>query len=226
MDDSVIEGGVLLHRPERAMSASAAEQPQERLRRLVEEYFDVVFRAARRFGTPPSLVDDCTQQVFVVAASKLESISVESERAFLLGTTFRQAKAFRRRVQDVPPEADSEDAVLAGADSVPDLDEIVDRKRARLVLDDLLAEMPEDLRAVFVLYEIEGITVSEIAHVLELAPGTAASRLRRAREDFTRGVERHQAKQRFRNEQAHGRPERAPGSTRVPEPAPGSGRKP
>lgn len=81
---------------------------------------------------------------------------------------------------------------------------IIDRKRARLILDDLLAELPEELRAVFVLYEIEGITVPEIAQVLDLAPGTTASRLRRAREAFERGVERHRARQRFRSEQAHG----------------------
>ena len=202
MVDSVIEPGLSFHRPSRAMSEAASEQASVRLRRLVEEYFDVVYRAARRFGTPPSFVDDCAQQVFLVAASKLDSMAPASERAFLLGTTFRLSKEFRRRSADVPATVDSEKVMLAGADSTPDLEEIVDRKRARLVLDDLLAEMPEDLRAAFVLYEIEGITVPEIAQVLDIAPGTAASRLRRAREAFERGVERHRARERFRGEQA------------------------
>jgi RNA polymerase sigma-70 factor (ECF subfamily) len=37
---------------------------------------------------------------------------------------------------------------------------------------------------VFVLYELEGLSMAEIAGLLELPPGTVASRLRRAREEF------------------------------------------
>jgi RNA polymerase sigma-70 factor (ECF subfamily) len=44
--------------------------------------------------------------------------------------------------------------------------------------------MPVELSAVFVLFELEGLTMAEIAPLLSLAPGTVASRLRRAREDF------------------------------------------
>jgi RNA polymerase sigma-70 factor, ECF subfamily len=43
---------------------------------------------------------------------------------------------------------------------------------------------------VFVLFELEEMTGLEIAHVLKLAPGTVASRLRRAREAFHDGVKR------------------------------------
>jgi RNA polymerase sigma-70 factor (ECF subfamily) len=43
-----------------------------------------------------------------------------------------------------------------------------------------------ELRAVFVLYELEDFTMAEIARTLELPPGTVASRLRRARETFER----------------------------------------
>lgn len=195
------------------MSTTPVETSSERLRRLVEEYFDVVYRAAKRFGTPPSLVDDCAQQVFLVAASKLEAIAFASERAFLLGTTFRQAKELRRRIADVPASPDSENVIMPGADSAPDLEEMVDRKRARLVLDDLLAEMPDDLRTVFILYEIEAIAVPEIAQALDLAPGTAASRLRRAREAFEQAVERHRARQRFQSARARDGSAYAAGST-------------
>jgi RNA polymerase sigma-70 factor (ECF subfamily) len=48
----------------------------------------------------------------------------------------------------------------------------------------VLATLELDLRAVFVLYELEEMTMAEIAVTLELAPGTVASRLRRAREAF------------------------------------------
>jgi RNA polymerase sigma-70 factor (ECF subfamily) len=44
--------------------------------------------------------------------------------------------------------------------------------------------MDLDLRTVFILYEVEEMTMAEIATVLQIPPGTVASRLRRAREDF------------------------------------------
>ena len=48
----------------------------------------------------------------------------------------------------------------------------------------MLAELPLELRAVFVLYELEQMTMAEIAESLALPPGTVASRLRRARSSF------------------------------------------
>jgi RNA polymerase sigma-70 factor (ECF subfamily) len=54
--------------------------------------------------------------------------------------------------------------------------------------------MRDDLRTVFVLHDIEGLTMAEIADALALNPGTVASRLRRAREDFNRRVTRAEAR--------------------------------
>jgi RNA polymerase sigma-70 factor (ECF subfamily) len=48
-----------------------------------------------------------------------------------------------------------------------------------------------DLRSVFVLFEIEELSTQEIAVLLGIPTGTAASRLRRAREEFDRLLARH-----------------------------------
>jgi RNA polymerase sigma-70 factor (ECF subfamily) len=50
---------------------------------------------------------------------------------------------------------------------------------------------------VFVLHEIEQQTAPQIAEALGLALGTVASRLRRAREDFSARLARFQARRRF-----------------------------
>ena len=55
---------------------------------------------------------------------------------------------------------------------------------ARRVLDRILASMAEDLRDVFVMAELEEMTMADIAVALEIPPGTVASRLRRARAWF------------------------------------------
>ena len=51
------------------------------------------------------------------------------------------------------------------------------------MLQRVLNELPI-LQAVFVLYELEELTMAEIATTLELPPGTVASRLRRSRDQF------------------------------------------
>jgi RNA polymerase sigma-70 factor (ECF subfamily) len=55
-------------------------------------------------------------------------------------------------------------------------------------LDEILVSMPHEVRTVFVLFEIEGMNLSEIAETLGIPRGTVASRLRRGREDFERRV--------------------------------------
>jgi RNA polymerase sigma-70 factor (ECF subfamily) len=44
--------------------------------------------------------------------------------------------------------------------------------------------MSLDLRAVFVLFELDQVTMAEIAEILDIPAGTVASRLRRARVAF------------------------------------------
>jgi RNA polymerase sigma-70 factor (ECF subfamily) len=64
------------------------------------------------------------------------------------------------------------------------------RKRLRAQLDRALACLWDEQRSVFVLYELEGFSVPEIADLLTLPLGTAASRLGRARARFAEAVER------------------------------------
>ena len=176
-------------RPSRAETAAA----DARLRTLVQEHFDFIWRSLRRLGVPHTDVDDCAQQVFWVAARKLAIITEGSERAFLFSTALRVASDARRsrvRRREVQQEDDAHQTCDAG----PRPDEIADQRRARALLDDVLAQMPLDLRTVFVLFELEEMPTQEIATVLDLPTGTVASRLRRAREEFQKLVRRLQAR--------------------------------
>ena len=148
-----------------------------------------MWRLLRRVGLTEPEADDATQQVFIVAARRLPEIDPARERAFLFSTALnigrRAHRTLTRRRED-----DDARHWAACRDSVPGLDELLDQKRARAMLDQLLATMSDDLRVVFVLYEIEELTMAEIAQVLDLPPGTVASRLRRARGEFQGEVAR------------------------------------
>jgi RNA polymerase sigma-70 factor (ECF subfamily) len=67
-------------------------------------------------------------------------------------------------------------------------------------MDRVLESMPIALRSVLVLYEMEEMTMAEIAVMLGIPPGSVASRLRRAREHFHEYVRRYQAKWEKRRE--------------------------
>ncbi len=164
----------------------------DRLSQMFHHHYDFVWRSVRRLGVAPDAVDDATQEVFVVASRKLDAIELGKEKSFLFGTAMRVASDTRRAVQrrrqspaDEQPEP---------IDATPALDELVDQKRAREMLDDLVSQLPEDTRAIFVLFELEGMTMARIASDLDLPAGTVASRLRRGRELFAAHVARLEAR--------------------------------
>lgn len=161
-----------------------AAAPEARLRALVDRYFDAVWCALRRLGVPPADLDDCAQQVFVIASRKLAAIEPGRERGFLLGTAVRVA-SHARRAERRRREMSEGLEIARALDGAPSPDECVDQKRLREWLDEVLSAMPDDLRAVFVLFELEELSSQEIARHLELPVGTVASRLRRARDVFS-----------------------------------------
>jgi len=149
---------------------------------LVTAHHAFTFRVLRRLGLGPADADDATQQVFVVFARRLADVEPGKERAFLYRTAAHVASRFHRsrrrrpeELRDEPPEP---------PDEGPSPDELVERRRARALLDELLAALPPDLRAVLILFELESLTTAEVAEALDVPSGTVASRLRRARAEL------------------------------------------
>jgi RNA polymerase sigma-70 factor, ECF subfamily len=156
----------------------------ERLRRIFDEHFDFTWKLLRRLGLTPEDADDGAQEVFIVAARKLDQIAVGSERAYLVATSARVASTARRTRRRSREDATDESLLSSLVDAVPGPDELAEMNRARVLLDLVLDALSGELRVVFVLFELEGMTLHEIAAQLRLPLGTAKSRLRRAREGF------------------------------------------
>jgi len=168
----------------------------ERLAALVEDHFAYVWRVLRRLGLGEVDSDDVAQLVFLRATKRLADIRPQAERAFLytmaLHAAYKHRRTEQRRREDLLEDFDVPAEELAGAD------ELVDRRRARETLDRIVRGMPIDFREVFVLYEIEGLSTTEIAEIIGIPVGTVASRLRRARADFEGRVARLEARGRMR----------------------------
>jgi RNA polymerase sigma-70 factor (ECF subfamily) len=157
---------------------------------LVRAEIDFVWRQLRRLGLSRADADDATQQVFLVAARRRAQLLAGKERSFLYGTALRVAANVRRSVQ----RRREVDASLAEPPlDAPLPDEMLERRRARALLDSLLARLPEELSRVLVLAEVEELTVAAVAALEGIPAGTAASRLRRARDAFRELLEQHLA---------------------------------
>jgi RNA polymerase sigma-70 factor (ECF subfamily) len=161
---------------------------------MQRDHIEFLWRSVRRLGVPEADADDAVQRVLIIAAGKLASIEVGRERAFLFATALRvasHARRAQRRRSEVP-----EDQAASAASGAPSAEDLLDRLRARELLDQVLESLPIDIRAVFILFEMEEMTLAEIASLLGIPSGTAASRLRRGRELFQAEIARFKARRR------------------------------
>jgi RNA polymerase sigma-70 factor (ECF subfamily) len=165
---------------------------------VVRAESDRIWRLLRRLGVAASDADDATQQVFLVLARRWHELDRQRVRRFLYGTALRIAANARRSLRRRRELLD--DAALDGPSRDATQDDTAETRRARALLDELLAELPDELRRVFVLAEIEELTTLAISELEAIPHGTASSRLRRARALFREKLERERHRNPFARE--------------------------
>lgn len=164
--------------------ATIAPAPPSLPPQWFEQYFDVLWRLVLRLGVPQSQVDDVVQEAFIAASRRRTDISQGKERSFLMSTVVYLCSNYRRKAH-VRNEVGLPEAIESALSSTPNAEQLLLLKSRRDQLQLLLLQLSEKHRAVFVLYELEGLTVPEIAECLNLPLGTIASRLARARTRFS-----------------------------------------
>lgn len=141
---------------------------------------DFVYRSLRRLGTSPSDVEDLAQEVFLaLRRSWQEFDQTRSARAYLFGIAFRIAAKHRRKQR-----RETAFNLIEIPDARPGPDDELVAKRARAMLLSALERLPLPRRAVLVMYEIDGVSVDDIASVLGIPRFTVYSRLRKARREL------------------------------------------
>lgn len=155
---------------------------------VFEQHHDFVWRSLAHLGVPRAVVDDATQDVFMVVHRRLEHFQRDMPmRAWLYGIARRVAHRYRaraaknRRVQ----------SAQASPSAAPD--DVVALQEAAALVTSFLAEQPADQRDVFILAELEGLSGPEIAAAVGAKLNTVYSRLRLARRQFARVIKRSQA---------------------------------
>lgn len=153
-----------------------------------------VFRTLRQLGVPEATLEDAVQNVFIVVHRRLDEFEGRaSVRTWLFRIVRRVASDARRssRRRGVSePVADT----LVDAGTRPD--DAAERNEATARLARLLEALDDEKRAVFVLAELEQMSLAEIADAVGVNVNTAASRLRAARLAFEKSLERERRRHR------------------------------
>jgi RNA polymerase sigma-70 factor (ECF subfamily) len=161
------------------------------MRTIFDEHARYIIRALRHLGISEADVEDVAQEVFVTVHRKLPEFEGRAKlRTWLYAICLRVASDHRRRAYVVRERATDSPPIDTGERSGAEPDTSVE---SRAFVQHLLGELDEDKRTVLVLYEIEGLTMREVAEVVGCPLQTAYSRLHAAREILQGAVERIEA---------------------------------
>lgn len=194
-----LSAGGALEAPGGALSSGDGDARLISFKEVYDEHFRFVWRSLRRLGVPESDVADAVQDVFIVVHRRLDEFEGRSKvTTWLYGICYRVAHD-RRRLAHVRRRAEDDDGHLDDRpDESADVSAVVERRQGLAMLEAILDEMPIEQRAVFTLFELDGVGGEGIAEMLEIPLGTVYSRLRLAREQFKKTLARLQARDRFR----------------------------
>ncbi len=164
-----------------------AESGEAFVRRAHEAHGDFVFRTLQRFGVRDADLEDMTQEVFMVVLRKWHTYDREVKMTtWLYGIAMRVAAGQRRRAWVRREEPTSE--LPHETDEASPESALVAARRAQ-ALEEVLGALDVDARAIFVMFEIEGLSAQEIGDVAGIPVGTVYSRLHYARKKFEQAAE-------------------------------------
>lgn len=167
--------------------------------KVYDEMVEYIWNTVCRMGVRGSDVDDVVQEVFVIVFRRLPEFEGRARLKtwvfeIMIHVVQHHFRARARKPGDRASEKGTEiQSLVASQDGGPARE--LERLEGLRVLDRLLLELDDAKRLVFVLAEIEQMTLAEIAQVLAANVNTVSTRLRAARRDFERALSRFHARE-------------------------------
>jgi RNA polymerase sigma-70 factor, ECF subfamily len=170
-------GTELSAHPDAAAAALRQEIPP--FTEVFRTYSPFVWRVLLRLGVAEADIDDVAQEVFLGVHRNLPRFEGRcSLRTWVYGICHRRAVDYRRRAS-VRPELYSDDPPDQGVAASQEQGLVLSQARAQLAA--VLDGLDEEKRTVFVLFDIEGVAMDEVAEIVGCPLQTAYSRLYAAR---------------------------------------------
>jgi RNA polymerase sigma-70 factor (ECF subfamily) len=168
--------------------AAAQGGDRNALDQLLRRHYDRIHAVCRRVAGSTRDGDDACQEALIKIVRNLPRFDGRSSFgtwAYRIATN-ASLDELRKRNRRPGLAAVEDQATMDVADPVATqrLDDVGDR----LLLDDALAALPEDLRVAVVLRDVTNLDYSEIAAVLDVPVGTVKSRISRGRAALARDL--------------------------------------
>ena len=157
------------------------------------EHADYVWNTLRRLGAPPAELEDMTHDTFLAVFRAWDDYDpTRPLRPWLFVFALRVVSGYRRRARHRFEVAEAREA----SDSAPNAVELLLQKERLAWAHEALQDVALSRRSVFILHELDGCSIPEVAAALAIPVATAYSRLRLAREDFAASIKRRAARAR------------------------------
>ena len=166
---------------------------------IYESMVDYVWNVVCRMGVPPSDAEDVVQEVFVTVYRRLGEFEGRAQlKTWVFSIAVHLVQHYFRTHARKP--GDRASAKGTEIQSLVDQRENgpanqVERRERYDALDRVLGQLDEGKRLVFVLAELEQLTLVEIGEVVGANSNTVATRLRAARQAFEKALARFQTRE-------------------------------
>lgn len=181
--------GIAAVRDEAAMIAAILAGDKQQFHDLIRPFERSVYMMALSMLRNEAEAEDVAQEAFLRAFRNLSRFRADSKfSTWLISITLNEARTRLRRHRTVKMESldTSEDderhitpALLRDWREIPS--EAVERGEVRVILRRAIEELPEIYREVFVLRDIEEMSVDEVSQAMQISVSAVKVRLHRAR---------------------------------------------
>jgi len=164
--------------------------------KLVSRYQNKILGYAARMLNDHEEAEDVTQEVFIKAYRSLDSFRGDSSFSTWIyrittNLCIDKMRSKKRRPQqayslDVPFDNDESKGGREIADYSGEPGKAIERDELRRRVREVMAEMPEKMRTILIMCDMQGMAYEEIAKFLDCPIGTVKSRLFHARADLGR----------------------------------------
>ncbi len=163
-----------------------AQQDDERaFGELVTRYESKVYSLAMKMLRNPEDAEDVLQETFLRAYRGLKSFKGNSTFSTWIYRITANSALMRLRKKQLPQvsieDSDERETPIAIADWAPGPAEQLLNQEMQRVMDEAIESLPHEFRQVFILRDVEEMSNSDVAEILDLSVAAVKSPLHRAR---------------------------------------------
>jgi len=158
-------------------------RPTVEISQLVDQHYESVFRFAYRLSGTSHEAEDISQQAFLDAQRKLDTLrDPDKVRAWLFMIV---RNLYRRQIRDRVTHGEvALEVLVEPVDQKRGSEERVEQSLDSESLQQVLNELPEEFRSVLLLFYFRELSYLEIAEQLDIPIGTVMSRLSRGKKQL------------------------------------------